>query len=330
MVIQSWMRPICALPITLVATLALWGTQPVSAIVSISSVNGNNSPDTTFAPDFNHLGTFAGGSGVYLGNNWVLSAWHLCDGCTSGTFTLPNTGVHNLISSSITRLANPTGLGLTSDTDLVMFRIDGTPELSALNITTSTAAIGTDVTLIGRGFQRDTATTEWNTASSSWTELPPDPDGNPANNVTGYKVGGTKPMLWGTNKIENDEPHFSEGDTGHDVIVNSEFGDVLSLIADFDIVSGGLTHESQAVPGDSGGGVFDITANELVGIMHVQTELPNQVPHAAVNGNLTALANLFHYENQITTLRAIPEPNTLILLVFGVILADWMRRIRHV
>ena len=158
---------------------------------------------------------------------------------------------------SAERVKNPTGMGLSEFTDLTLFRIDSDPSLPSLTISTSAPAVGSTVTLIGDGLDRETTQTTWK-VDTTVTPFTWDEGGIPFN-ATGYKSLGTRTKRWGTNTIIS---------PGANDFVNAGFGDSKSINLSFDLV-GGTTDEATVANGDSGGGLFYKNgANwELAGIL---------------------------------------------------------------
>ena len=319
----------------IIALVAASGHRAAALVVAPPASN-NNITAPVDDPGWLNVGD----RGVYLGNRWVLTVSHVGAGATF----FPGVGSFAYETGTSVRLANPTGLGLTTLTDLVLYRLTTAPNLPSLTISTGTPAVNAQVTLIGDGRAvAPTATeTEWFVTGSgtnyTWTEVAP---GN--GNALGYKSTASV-KLWGTNLVEDDVPFFSQVDPDHNVNVNSGSGDVISFFTEFDKtgITGGLTtnSESQALGGDSGSGVFAKNgANwELAGITHAigvfedqpgfQTPTPSG-PQTAVYGDLTYIADLFAYRDQILTITAVPELGSFLLVGAFAAIAGARRVIRR-
>ena len=284
---------------------AMMGQPPPADAVILGSTQGNTSPPPD-DPGFYNVSS-DGASAVYLGDSWVLTARHaLNPDRSSPTFmgetyrTIPNTAV---------TLHNPAGMGLTSETDLRLFRIDGNPDLPSLPISASTAPVGAQVTMIGRGRQRDNNQLQWdvqvNGDTWTWTQT------SGLGDYRGFRVPSDAPRdtRWGTNRIEDDFKVTGESDPGHTSVVEVRDRDIISLLTLWD-ESGGTPHEAQAVPGDSGGGVFYKRGGrwELAGIMNAVFMFPNQsqLGSFAIYGQATSFADLSAYRSEILSIMADP------------------------
>lgn len=294
---------------------------PSSAVV-IGTATGTENTTAPATNDFGfaNIGTRGAGTGIYLGGGWVMSASHV----GAGPVTFGGVS-YALEAGTTTRIANPSGLGLSTLTDIIVFKIVGDPGLPALNISSTTPLPGTRAIMIGAGRDREANVTYWdvNTAPNPdvWTE-----QANPGGaEVSGYKTLGTRSIRYGENNIE--------GVTN--VNVGGGRGDVISLFTDFDenggFFSTGLPEEAQASVGDSGGALFVETLGgwELAGMIHAVSEVssfddadlgPNS-PYALIDESSTFAADLSQYRTQI--LDAIPEPHTAsfcVLSLCGIVL----------
>ncbi len=161
--------------------------------------------------------------------------------------------------------------------------------------------------MIGAGRQQAAAPTYWQVTAVAgpnndiWTEATP--PGQPYN-AAGFKTTATNIVRWGANDTDA---------TG--ITVNYGMGDVYSYTTSFD--TGAMTHEAQAVVGDSGGGVFHQVAGawELSGMMVTIGTYDNQPGYTAVIGNETYMLDLTYYRNEI--LAVIPEPTAPFLAAGG-------------
>ncbi|HMP06630.1 MAG TPA: hypothetical protein PJ982_09790, partial [Lacipirellulaceae bacterium] len=213
----------------------------------------------------------------------------------------------------------------------------------SLTLPSAPPAIGAEVTLIGDGRANSPGDAEKQWAVTGtfpnyvWTEV------SSGGNAAGY-TSNRFAKLWGTNRVEDDEPFFGEGDANHTVNVNAGFGQVISLFSVFDAPSSSnaTASEAQALVGDSGSAVFAKIGAEwnLVGISHAIGVFPQQpgfenpplvppAPQSAVYGNLTYFADLSRYRDQILSITAIPEAGSFALVGAAMAMAGataWGRR----
>jgi len=299
------MIPTCAnqrrrLLAPLVAMLALNAGTARAVMINTFSGTGNTTAPAD-DPGWANIGTRGIGSGVYLGNGWVLTARHN----SSGNFVLSGT-TYMMVPGSQVDIQNLGTPDKSTNTDLIMFQINGDPGLPALSIATAAPANGSAVTMIGAGRNRGAFTT-WNvnvdTTPYTWTIDSENP------NAAGYFWGTTRTMRWGTNVISS---------TGWLNYTIGDNFDVLTLRTTFND-SAGYSNEAQAAPGDSGGAVFFKNGSqwELAGIMVVTDGFSGQPAQTAVFGNQTFMADLSFYRSQIVVV--VPEPGAATLA--GVALA---------
>ena len=297
---------------------------PAAAVVVSGSAGGGTAPPDD--PGFDNVGSMPLGSGVYLGDRWVLTANHV----GVGRITLG--GASYAVDGPVVQLQNPLGLGLSTSTDLLMFRINADPGLPGLTIAASSPPIDSQVTMVGWGRTGEDSQTAWDvqTAADPWTWVETTGTGD----FRGYKTSTLRAPHWGTNRIEDDARYETGGaaDGDHTVVVNlgtkTNPVDIIALLTDFDR-SGGTADEAQAVSGDSGGAMFyknDLTGSgwELAGIINAVDIWSGQPGGAttAVFGNLTYMADLSQYRDQIEGIMSIsanvPEPSSLALLGTGI------------
>lgn len=287
----------------------------LSQAVVVSSDGPNNSaPDGQ--PFFNNVGSIGSASAIYLGDGWVLSANHVAGSLPA---TVKFGGVdYATLAGSFHRLENPTySEPLTALTDIVVFRLSSLVELPAVEISTATPAVGSPVMMIGNGSTRAGPLTFWNRTeiagpnNDTWEVTTPE-----LANAAGYHTTGTREIRWGANVVN--ASNFT-ADAGH--------GDVISYATQFNSI--GLTHEAQAVSGDSGGAVFSFNGSswELSGMMYAVGLFENQPGGAdtTVFGMVTAIADLSAYRSQIIAI--IPEPSHAVPLgILGSIVLLFRRR----
>jgi hypothetical protein len=300
------------------ASCCVFLPEKATALVVVPPASNVNTSAPADDPGWANVGD----RGVYLGNRWVITANHVGPGTTN----FAGVGSFAAVSGSSVRLQNPTGQGLTTFTDLVLYRLAADPGLPSLSIAGSSAPIGASVTFIGNGRSVPASATEthWSVAQDPnnamhdiWTEVPSGGD------ASGYKSTIFQ-KEWGTNRVEDDEPLFNEMDANHSVVANSGNGDVISLFSDFDdpnaAGSDATASEAEAQSGDSGSGVFykDGSTWELAGITHAIGLYTDQPAFTAVYGDLTFFADLSAYRDQILAITAVPEASAGLLVLAGI------------
>jgi hypothetical protein len=249
---------------------------PASAVLAITGNDNTSAPPGTADPGFASVGQRSSGglTLIYLGNGWVLTANHV------GEADLKlSSVVYPHIPGSGVQFLNEDG----SPADLMAFQITGSPtlpELPILEIARVSPAVGTPVTMIGRGFNRDEPIT--------WRQPGPPPVMR-----EGWSWGTSGAIRWGTNRIA-DPTGLMQIDTTDSFIIDfTKPGD-----------PGVTTDESQAVVGDSGGPVFSKETGqwELTGVMFNRLPHPDQPAATALDGNLTYSADLALFRSQIIPL----------------------------
>jgi hypothetical protein len=265
--------------------------------------------DFGFASVGTVFNTIAGipASGVYLGEGWVISAFHnLSDAGGSfafGPFVFGGM-TYSADPGTATRLHNPDA----SLADLAMVRLTSEPTVLSASLSGTAPALQAPVRMMGNGQDRQADETTWLVTGSTWTE-------NPLGNRTGYKLAGTRTMRWGENEVET-LPALSP---------NFGFGKAVAFTMDFDRESG----EGMATGGDSGGGVFVKNGLQwqLAGIMLATTGFAGQPANTVVYGNTIYAANISTYKSEIeSTMATVPEPAAVALLFSGTFLCARRRR----
>jgi len=269
--------------IALLLGLILWGVpSPRAKAVMVSTTTGNlTAPGDDFG--FANVGVKGTATGVYLGYRWVLTATH-----AGASSIVLNGQTYAYETGTSVQLLNPTGQGLSTYTDLTLFRIDRDPWLPSLTIAETPLSPWDEVVMMGYGQNRADTPKAWDItgdySGGTWVWTETDPPGD----AQGYLMFGSKSLRWGTNRVEPGMYAIDLGGT-----------DILAFSTDFDQF-GATDYEAQASPGDSGGGVFHKNGDqwELVGLMHAVSDLPNQ-PSYAIFGVETYSTDLSVYRDQI-------------------------------
>ncbi|HEY1599865.1 MAG TPA: dockerin type I domain-containing protein [Pirellulales bacterium] len=263
--------------------LLLAMTDIASAVIISTGDGTGNTTAPVNDPGFANVGIRGSGTAVYLGDGWVLTAAHVGDGST-----MFNNVWYNEVAGSAVQLANPPGAGFTTDSDLLLYQIANPPDLPSVNISSSAATVGWQVTMIGAG--RDRSNSQLAYWDSSW-----EPSSTPST-YAGEIWAATSEIRWGTNIISS--AGFLEG-----VNANSE----KSFATTF--AQNGTAFEAQGAPGDSGGAVFHQEASgvwDLAGVMFSISTATGQPWGTSVFGNVTYSADLSAYRNEIYQLIGIP------------------------
>ncbi len=226
----------------------------------------------------------APGTGVYVGDGWFLTANHNPNVTGITLFTDDPSGgttyaLHPTIAS--VRLSNPApGTGMA---DLRLYKLATTPNLPALTISSASPSDEQGVILIGTGRERGSALKNITVQGGT---------------VQGYDWAATRNKTWAANTVH--------GVTNFDTDVNT-----FVYHTDFSALGSG-----QATDKDSGGGVFIYDAVqqrwELSGIILGIATYEGQPAGTSAGGNLTYIADLSYYADQISTV--VPEPSALALV----------------
>jgi hypothetical protein len=287
-------------------------------VVTSGAANSSAPPGQ---PYFGNVGYVGGGSAIYLGNRWVMTAAHVAGSLpASATF---GGNLYATQAGTFNRLHKPDAFGnpTLTVTDAVVFRLAADPGLPWMTLASSTPTVSASVMMIGSGRQQLGTPTYWNVDvlagpnNDIWTELGSEIGAEAA----GFKTSGTRITKWGENQI-----------TSTGIELDYGAGPVSLFTTTFN--GGAMTHEAQGVVGDSGGAVFINPGSgwQLAGMMSTVGLFENQPGGAetAVLGNLTYSADISAYRNEILSYTAIPEPETaaFCLLAGGVLLHHRRRK----
>jgi hypothetical protein len=301
-----------------VSTLLFLLLLPSRAVI----VAGGDGTQNTTAPVTNDFGFANVGlvfdtvdgihiGGVYLGNGWMISAYHGVRD-NAGGFLFGNV----ILEGNSYAVDAHTATRLTtagSPADLVLFRLAGPePNLPSVSLSGTTPPVGANLAMAGNGRNRAVDETHWNVTGSTWTITP----GAGDRQGYFYLPGATK--RWGNNLRAPDPLATLDGGFGPTTMFRTTFNNEGSDVS----------NEAQAAPGDSGGGVFYFNGTnwELAGIMLLTTGSPGQPGETAVFGNQTLMADIATYRDQIVPI--VPEPSAAVLIGAGV-LGFGARRRRH-
>jgi len=275
--------------VVLVAMLAGAMVPEARAVVVAGTTGNTTAPADDFG--FANVGVTANGTGIYLGYRWVLTAQHIYD--IQGLIQpapIRLGGVDYAFQANTDyRLLNPTGLGLSTLTDLTVYRLAADPWLPSVKIAEDHLGPWDPVVMVGNGYNHSATLKAWEISGDYsgtdwvWTETTP-----PGGDARGYLRSSGRTIRWGTNVVE---PGMFAVDLGQT--------DIVAFSTDFDEF-GGTEFEAQAVNWDSGGGVFHKNGSqwELVGLMHAVDDFPNQ-PSQAIFGLKTYCSDLSEYRDQI-------------------------------
>ena len=258
--------------LTSIIAILLFSMQ-THALVVVDGQNNNIPP--TDDPGWANVGSLNSGTGIYLGNQWAITASHIyhtniSPGESAGPFVLNGTPYNSTIGQVITNTDN-------TQADLRLIHLDQDPGLPLLNIRKTDINTLDQVTIISQGV----------IAGSNYT----------SDNYTGYYWSTIREKLWGENTIG--------GITNINNPMN--IGDIYThaFTTMFDENPYFNDFEAQAADKDSGGAAFtknDQQQWELAGV--ILSVIPTD--YAIFNLSLTHTANLVHYRHDIMAAINIP------------------------
>ncbi|MFB3892037.1 MAG: trypsin-like peptidase domain-containing protein [Phycisphaerae bacterium] len=279
-----------SLHLAVVTTLALTAGLNTCAMAVIIDDGGTGSSNTT-APDgfpyWDNIFQDADGTGVYLGNRWVLTAWHV----NANSVVIQGTQ-YSVVPGTVLQMTNSNG----TTADMVVFRINGDPGLPSIPIATASPPSGTAVTMIGDGRDRMPDQLYW------------DANFNPATKqhyaYSGFQWAATsRSVRWGDNTIVDIGQPIDEPNWGNTTI---SFSTRFWQYAGY----------CQAASGDSGGAVFvgSGTNWSLAGMMFSISGFyrSGQPTDTAVFDNKTWSADLAAYRTQLTPIEGDANNNGIV------------------
>jgi len=258
--------------------------QPSFALVHTGDLDHTTAPEVD--PGWDNVGVMSIGSGVYLGDGWVLAPYHVYQYGHSGGRGVSHIDLdqrYHEILGTVRRIEYGSGV----NTDLTMFRIDGRPALAPIEIS-NTAPLSQEVTVIATGRSRVGDLVGF------------------GGGYTGFRTGSTRAKRWGRNVTRE-----------YTSVQSSSYGRTNVFVTSFDLPGLG-DDECQLVSRDSGGSVFVEQSSgagapwQLAGIA-LSVGMPGgytgpNVTRNAVYGNRTCYANLAAYRADIDAIRLIPLP----------------------
>ena len=257
--------------------------------VILASGNGvTNTTDPGTGLPFRYVGIVnSSASGIFLGNrhgkSWVLTANHV----GLGLFVLGGTSYSPVLNSGH-RLLNPN----RSPSDILLFQIDGNPNLIPLKLAQAVPVRGSQMYLIGFGRDREANRSYWIDQGQPWTQTP---STDLFADRIGFRWTGPQPgpERWGTALVESKAIGIS-----NTVSFYTGFFDRANC--------------ATVSAGDSGGGAFIQEGGHwlLAGMLDAAGELPNQTAGTSIlvnylgQGSTAIIADLSQYETQINAVLA--------------------------
>lgn len=268
-------------------------------VITDSSPNYNYAPTGDNDPGWANIGYMSNGTGIYLGDGWVLAPYHVYR-YQAGYSSIQLDRWYDEIPGTSRRIEFA---GPGSYADLVMFRINGDPDLDLITISHAAWSGSKSATIVSTGRTKDGNKQDWIIDGHTYS---------------GFATTDTRAKQWGKNWIYD---LYGSVDSG------AGYGHTEALWSRFDT---GRSDEAQAVGKDSGGGAFVKVGStwELAGLILLvgpnypydpyQVPQPEVTPGThAIYGSDTFYADLSPYHDQISANRLIPLPGD----------ADWDGRV---
>jgi hypothetical protein len=258
----------------LVVQLSSMAFAPGARAVLIAGPDGTiNTTAPSPDPGFANVGRIVNFTGVYLGNGWVITAFHVAE----NPIVLEGSTYDPVPGSSV-RLTTSDG----DDSDLRLFKLVERPPLPDVVLPSSALSRNEDLVLIGNGLNRSNAF------------APGDP-------WEGWHAGGGRTIRWGTNQAERRNLTIQAPAGVYTQGFSTVFDQLSPPNAD--------DPEAQAVNGDSGGPVFAWNGNtpELVGLLFAVNQEDGQPTNSAAFGNEAFAADVYRYRDQILDVITQPE-----------------------
>ena len=249
--------------------------------------------------------------GVYLGNGWILSAYHEVRSDNNGTggflfgYVILDGTSYTVNAATATRITDPTTHAVV---DLAIYQLTTTPadpNLKTFVVPSTAPGQGSALKMMGDGINPAmgggsnpiASLTYWhvNTNTNPWTWTGTTEG---ASNASGYYYGAGQSLRWGNGAVTNTE----SGDDG--------FGVTSLFYSSFQSTNG----SAMGAGGDSGGGVFYKSGStwELIGILlTIGNTYSGQPGNTSVVGNTTFGAILPPYRSQINTIAFTPVITTV-------------------
>ncbi len=298
---------ICAVAYAMAAASGMPAYGVIVSTADPTVAAGGSSLPVPSLSEASNVGVFGVGSAIYLGNRYVLTAFHNQPNLDGGTVTFDGLGAFLWDGNSAVRLQNPD----LSFTDIKIFRLASDPGLPTLDIATSSPMVEAAMTAIGAGRLTNASATLYDvdtTTLPNWTWVT-DPPGGPGVQdvpVFPWQGSGTRAIRWGTDTVDD----LGAGDTT--TMIATGYGNMQVFRSTW---TNGVTGHVQATTGDSGGGVF--IGSTLVGMIDaVGGFFSGQPGSTAVSGNVTYYGDLSLYRDQIVAI--VPEPGTWMLIAVAV------------
>lgn len=302
----------------IILALAICCSASVTRAVIVGPGAGTgNTTGSGMSSGWDYVGTVGGASGVYLGNGWVLTAFHV-GGISAGSTPFTLSGTTYIADSGATRLTNAD----SSPADLQMFHLATSPALTLLSLSSSTPSNGTTIYMVGYGRDPRNSSATYYSDTTTWA--------GGSNSLTaaagGLGYGTNNVKRWGTNTIDGTTVAIVK-DLGSTSVLTANFYGTTPFLAKNNYINNlpGSTYEALVSSGDSGGGVFN-SSGVLVGMNNYLSTFVGQPADTAVFGNGSDMADISVYGDKIS--KIVPEPSSVVVLG-GVVVSFFLGRRRR-